>query len=92
MTDTEVCRRFIVSGRVQGVYFRASTARQARRLHLRGSAINLPDGRVQVVACGTQQAVDALALWLGKGPPLARVDRVESEATAQPQGDGFGTG
>jgi len=63
-----------VSGRVQGVFFRASTAREARLLGVTGHAINLPDGRVEVLACGTAEAVESLCQWLRRGPPSARVD------------------
>ena len=72
--------RFLVSGKVQGVFFRASTREQARRLGLRGYAKNLPDGRVEVLAVGEAAAVDALARWLQRGPPQARVDGVAREA------------
>ena len=73
------CRRFTVSGRVQGVWFRASTRSQAVRLGIRGRAVNLADGRVEVVACGEDAALDALAAWLTRGPELARVDNVTTE-------------
>jgi len=76
----EVAARFLVSGKVQGVFFRASTCEQARRLGLRGHARNLPDGRVEVVSAGTQEAVDALGRWLQRGPPQARVEEVVREA------------
>ena len=69
--------RFLVAGKVQGVWFRASTREQALALGLRGFAKNLDDGRVEVVAVGDASAIDALAEWLRQGPPLARVDRVE---------------
>ena len=69
--------RFLVSGKVQGVFFRASTREQALKLGLSGHAINLDDGRVEVVAEGDGAAVEALATWLRRGPPMARVDRVE---------------
>jgi acylphosphatase len=72
--------RFLVSGKVQGVFFRASTRERALRLGLRGHARNLPDGRVEVVAVGTEAAMDALADWLRQGPPDARVDGVERAA------------
>jgi acylphosphatase len=71
--------RFHVSGHVQGVFFRASTRDQALRLGLRGYARNLPDGRVEVLAVGEADAIDALARWLHEGPPMARVDAVERE-------------
>ena len=69
--------RFLVSGRVQGVYFRASTREQALRLGLSGHARNLDDGRVEVLAFGEDEAVEALARWLQQGPPTARVAAVE---------------
>jgi len=71
------CRRYFVTGRVQGVFFRASTAREADRLGIEGWARNLPDGRVEVLAAGTAQALEALGGWLERGPPAARVDGVE---------------
>jgi acylphosphatase len=69
--------RFIVSGKVQGVFFRASTREQAQRLELRGHARNLPGGSVEVLAAGADDAIETLARWLQHGPPHARVDRVE---------------
>lgn len=86
------CRRFVVSGKVQGVWFRASTREQAERLGVVGHAVNLPDGRVEVVACGTEAALDALAAWLIRGPELARVDNVTSEPLAERPVQGFITG
>lgn len=84
--------RFLVSGKVQGVFFRASTRGQALRLGLRGHARNLPDGRVEVVAVGDDDAIDALADWLRRGPPTARVDGVvRSAADASDAGSGFTT-
>jgi acylphosphatase len=75
--STLVCRRFLVSGKVQGVFFRASTARQAEQLQVRGWAKNLPDGGVEVLALGSPAAVEKLGDWLRQGPPRARVDAVE---------------
>ena len=69
--------RFVVGGHVQGVFFRTSTREQALRLGLRGHARNLDDGRVEVVAVGGAQAIEALAQWLEDGPPAARVSDVE---------------
>lgn len=88
-----VARKAIVHGRVQGVWYRASTAERAAALRVRGHARNLPDGTVEVVAAGEQQAVDALLTWLRQGPPLARVTRVEIEELdpATPVDDGFDT-
>lgn len=70
------CKRFFIAGKVQGVWFRASTARQATRLGLVGWAQNLPDGRVEVLAAGAAGAIDQLADWLHVGPPAAEVIQV----------------
>ena len=82
MSDTEqpTCRRFLVTGRVQGVFFRVSTRDVALRLSLTGYAKNLPDGCVEVVACGQPDAVDKLAAWLHEGPQMASVASVDEEA------------
>lgn len=79
--------RFLVSGKVQGVFFRASTREQAQRLGLGGHARNLPDGRVEVLAVGDAKAIDELATWLRQGPPQARVEAVQREAAAD-EGEG----
>lgn len=74
-----IARRARVRGRVQGVWYRASTADQARVLGVHGHARNLDDGSVEVLAVGPPEAVDALLKWLWEGPPLARVTGVEVE-------------
>ncbi|KAF1686421.1 acylphosphatase [Pseudoxanthomonas broegbernensis] len=84
--------RFLVSGRVQGVRFRASTREQAQRLGLDGRATNLVDGRVEVVAIGPAHALEELERWLRVGPPQARVEAVERDAHAGPVTAGFGIG
>jgi acylphosphatase len=71
-----IAKRFQVAGRVQGVFFRASTREQALRLGLRGYAINLPDGQVEVLMIGPAAAVSELADWLHVGPPAAHVTAV----------------
>ena len=76
------CRRFRVTGRVQGVFFRDSTRQVANELGLKGYASNQHDGSVEVVACGRPQALDKLAEWLAHGPPMARVARVETTDVA----------
>ena len=73
-------RLFTVSGRVQGVFFRASTQRVAQSLGVTGYAINLPDGNVEVLACGSLEQIDRLGDWLHEGPDMARVDSVRSES------------
>lgn len=84
-----VCRRCLVSGRVQGVFFRASTREQALHLGVRGLARNLPDGRVEVLACGSRESVDGLCAWLRSGPPLAQVTGVECSVVEVTPPDGF---
>jgi len=72
------CRQFIVTGRVQGVFFRARARDVAVPLGLTGHAINLPDGSVEVLACGGSGAIAELQRWLAEGPPMASVTGVES--------------
>lgn len=74
-----VVRRCLVAGRVQGVFFRASTRARAESLGVTGHARNLPDGRVEVLACGAPDAVQSLCDWLWQGPPSAAVASVEIE-------------
>ncbi len=69
--------RAFVSGRVQGVYFRAETRQQAFQLCVTGWVRNLPDGRVEVLAEGNEQSVRDLISWCRQGPPRSRVDQVE---------------
>ena len=73
------CLRFLIAGRVQGVFYRASTQRVANSHGLRGYVRNLADGRVEVLACGEEQSVRALGQWLWQGPDLASVDSVDVE-------------
>jgi acylphosphatase len=73
----ETVRRYLVFGKVQGVYFRHSTRLEAERLGLRGLTRNLADGSVEVIAQGAPAALETLRIWLQHGPPQARVARVE---------------
>lgn len=77
----------MVSGRVQGVAYRAWAREQAKRLQLTGWAANLADGRVEVVACGEPEAIALLRAKLREGPPAARVTAVE-ELPAEASGAG----
>ncbi len=72
----QVIRRFHITGKVQGVYFRHSTRVEAERLAVTGYARNLPDGSVEVVAQGPAGAVERLRQWLHQGPKMARVETV----------------
>ena len=75
-----VRRRVIVSGRVQGVFFRATCAREAVRHDVRGWVRNRDDGGVEAVFEGSPEAVDAMVAWSGHGPSGAAVDHVEVRA------------
>jgi len=86
-----ICVRCIITGRVQGVFFRASTEREAQRLGVTGYAKNLPDGSVEVLACGTVSAVEQLKQWLRTGPPAARVSEVHCEPLDVPVPGSFTT-
>ena len=81
--------RCLVAGRVQGVYYRSATAERARGLKLDGWVKNLPDGRVEVVACGAPTHVAELTGWLWRGPPAARVDAVYVEEWLSEVATGF---
>jgi acylphosphatase len=72
-----VRRRVLISGRVQGVAFRAATRARARTGALAGWVRNLADGRVEAVFEGEPAAVAALVAWCEQGPSGARVDRIE---------------
>ena len=89
-----VARLYTIKGRVQGVFFRASTRSVAESLGITGHAINLPDGDVEVLACGEPAALDQLGEWLRDGPDHARVDEVlarKVDLDLEPPG-GFRTG
>ncbi|MEZ4272417.1 MAG: acylphosphatase [Myxococcota bacterium] len=68
----------IIEGRVQGVFYRASTLEQAQSLNLKGWVKNLPEGAVEVVAEGPRYALEGLLAWCHNGPAGARVDHVST--------------
>ena len=74
-----VCKKCVVGGRVQGVFYRATAARRARELGINGYARNLPDGRVEVYALGSESALAKLRAELGRGPQGAFVSSVAEE-------------
>ena len=81
--------RYVVTGRVQGGFFRQSTRQQALRLGLDGWVRNREDGAVEGVACGAGPALAALRQWLGHGPPAARVDALDWQPAPDPVQAGF---
>ncbi len=83
------CACFIVRGRVQGVFFRASTREQALKLGVSGYAKNLGNGDVEVLACGSNESLDELQRWLHRGPPSARVESVTRKALPDQNPKGF---
>ncbi|MCX7897322.1 MAG: acylphosphatase [Rhodocyclaceae bacterium] len=72
-------RHLFVSGRVQGVGFRASMAREARRLGVTGWVRNLHDGRVEAMIQGSPEQLAAMLTWVRQGPPRAHVAHVDVE-------------
>ncbi|MEG8143755.1 acylphosphatase [Xanthomonas hortorum pv. gardneri] len=84
--------RFVVTGVVQGVWFRASTRERAVALGVRAHARNQADGSVEVIAAGTDAALNALETWLWQGPPAAKVATVTRTPCAMPPTEDFVTG
>lgn len=76
-------QRILVSGRVQGVGYRDWVVRTAQRSGITGWVRNLKDGRVEILAAGTEEALLALAAACQEGPPLARVEQVEAQEAAE---------
>ena len=72
-----VCKKCLVGGRVQGVFYRATAAARARELDIRGYAKNLADGRVEVLAYGDAGAVETFVTWLWTGSSASKVTSVE---------------
>lgn len=91
-TDAMVTRRYRVTGRVQGVFFRASTRAQAMALGMAGHAVNLDDGSVEVLASGSEAAHRQLNTWLRQGPDGAIVQSVSIEEIDGAAPHGFTTG
>lgn len=78
------CYRAMVTGKVQGVSFRQATREQALRRQITGHAVNLADGRVEVVMYGRREALAELCEWLWQGPAAAQVTHVGLEPLAMP--------
>lgn len=86
-----ICEKCIVRGRVQGVFFRASTQQEAQRHGVKGYAKNLADGRVEVLLCGHPDAVGHMKAWLWQGPPAAHVSDVSCLLVDDDPPEGFVT-
>lgn len=88
-----VNRSFLISGRVQGVFFRENTKKESVKLGLQGSAMNLSDGTVKVCLRGEINQIDLLERWLHVGPELAKVESViEVDIDQQLELNGFKVG
>ncbi len=86
---TKVCRRYVIRGHVQGVFFRGSTKRRAKELGVTGTVANLTDGSVEVIACAELPRLLRFYDWLMQGPPTARVDQITEETLDSYEFDGF---
>lgn len=86
---SQICVKAMIQGMVQGVGFRFHTAHEGLKFGLTGYAKNLPDGRVEVLACGEEAQVNQLLQWLQDGPRTSRVERVEAEEVSWRHVDGF---
>ena len=76
--------QYIVAGRVQGVFYRASACEVAKCLGLTGWVRNLADGKVEAVACGDTEGLTQFAAWLRRGPAEAKVTEVKSNVCENP--------
>ena len=72
----KICKRCIISGRVQGVFYRNATQKEAKTRNITGWTRNLPNGDVEAIICGEQADIDNLCEWLWKGPTAAKVTNV----------------
>jgi len=83
--------RLIVTGRVHGVGYRASCAREAGRIGVAGTVRNRPDSAVEVLAMGTPEQIGALVAWCHVGPPFGKVSGVEVSVVDESETVGFGS-
>ncbi|KTD09502.1 acylphosphatase [Legionella jamestowniensis] len=87
----QLCMHCYISGKVQGVWFRASAQEEAKKLGINGWARNLADGRVEILACGDQKQLEKFEHWLKNGPPLAEITSYSREDLAWKEYSGFDT-
>jgi acylphosphatase len=85
----KICLQLLISGRVQGVWFRRFTQEHAESNGVTGWVRNLADGRVEARLCGEERAVRHVEAWLSKGPELANVTAIESQVVAYEAYEGF---
>jgi len=85
-----IAKQITVIGRVQGVYFRASTVEVAQQLSVRGEVKNLPDGNVWIAAEGESERMEKFLTWCRQGPPRARVEELKIEDSPIKGYTGFG--
>ena len=78
----------IISGTVQGVFYRASTQNEAKKMNLTGFVRNLPDGTVELEVQGDSAEIDRLLEWCRQGPPDSNVTRITSEVISRVPGEG----
>jgi acylphosphatase len=76
----------LISGRVQGVFYRASAQQEGLRLGLTGEVRNLPAGEVEAIVEGPKERIEEFIAWCRRGPPAARVENVQVRWTA-PRGE-----
>lgn len=76
----KICRRCVITGKVQGVFFRQGTKEQALSLHITGWVRNLSSGQVEAFICGEEANIERLCEWLREGPPAAKVQQLEIQA------------
>lgn len=86
---SHICVKAIVHGHVQGVGFRFHTAHEGLKCGLTGYAKNLPDGTVEVLACGHEERVEQLLRWLQQGPQTSTVNKVVVDEVEWRHVDGF---
>ncbi len=87
-----IAKKFIVSGQVQGVWYRVCTRERAQQLNLTGWACNRDDGTVEVLACGDAERIEELERWLWTGSPQSTVSNVESRPGSDQPPDDFTIG
>ena len=86
-----ICKKCLVTGKVQGVFYRFSSQSMAKKLDITGYATNLADGRVELLVCGNDAKVEQFCNWLWTGPSGAKVVNVQCESVKEVSPDYFTT-